>query len=117
MKKYTAAIFQIIILITVLYFVLINLHNVSSFSFSKTAEAASISTSMIILCVYAAGLFAGALGSLINKGAYRSQIEFYSRKNEKLQQQNEIDTDDKEVLQRKIAALEIALDNALKNKN
>ena len=47
---------------------------------------------------------------------YKDQIEFYARKNEKLSQQNEIDTDDKEALQRKIATLEIALENALKNK-
>ena len=48
---------------------------------------------------------------------YREQLEFFARRSEKLAQQNEIDTDDKEALQRKIATLEIALQNALKNKS
>ena len=62
------------------------------------------------------GTFCGFVYAFVLGMRYRDQIEFYARKTEKLSQQNEIDSDDKEALQRKIASLEIALDQALKNK-
>ena len=75
-----------------------------------------LSTFFVIIASYLFGLFSGFMYSIVLGTRYKDQIEFYARKNEKLSQQSEIDTDDKEVLQRKIATLEIALDNALKNK-
>lgn len=75
-----------------------------------------LSTFFVILAIWFLGMFSGFVYSVVLGHRYRDQIEFYARKTEKLAQQNEIDTDDKEALQRKIASLEIALDNALKNK-
>ena len=76
-----------------------------------------VSTFVVILISYLIGVFSGFVYSFVLGQRYKDQIEFYARKNEKLSQQNEIDTDDKEALQRKIATLEIALNNALKNKD
>lgn len=75
-----------------------------------------LSTFFVIIGAYIVGMFSGIVYSCVLGSRYKDQIEFYARKNEKLSQQNEIDTDDKEALQRKIATLEIALNNALKNK-
>ena len=75
-----------------------------------------LSTFFVIIGSYLFGLFSGFVYSLVLGTRYKDKIEFYARKNEKLSQQSEIDTDDKEVLQRKIATLEIALENALKSK-
>ncbi len=76
-----------------------------------------LSTFFVVLGAYIVGMFSGIVYSFVLGSRYKDQIEFYARKNEKLSQQNEIDTDDKEALQRKIATLEIALNNALKNKD
>ena len=74
-----------------------------------------VSTFAVILVSYVVGTFSGFVYSIALGKRYKDQIEFYARKNEKLAVQNEIDTDDKEALQRKIASLEIALETALKN--
>ena len=105
--------FAIIILAAIANY---NAHTTSQLSVSFDGTFILVNTLLVIIGAYLFGLFSGFLYSLVLGGRYKEQIEFYARKNEKLSQQNEIDTDDKEVLQRKIATLEIALDNALKNK-
>ena len=117
MKKYITIALQIMFLLIVLYLVYVNMANVSDINFVLNSEPVKINTYVIIIALYIFGLLSGAIHSITNKGAYQSQIEFYARKNEKLSQQNEIDSDDKEALQRKIATLEIALENALKKKD
>jgi hypothetical protein len=81
----------------------------------ENSKYVDVSTFFVILIPYLIGVFSGFVFSGIWGKRYKDQIEFYARKNEKLAVQNEIDTDDKEALQRKIASLEIALQNALKN--
>ncbi len=103
-------------LIIIIAFVNYNAHTTSQLSVSFDGTYIIVSTLFVIIASYLFGLFSGFMYSVVLGGRYKDQIEFYARKNEKLSQQNEIDTDDKEVLQRKIATLEIALDNALKNK-
>ncbi len=117
MIKSAAAIFQLIIFLAVLYFFYLNIPNATHINFIKNMPFYETSTAFVIIAAYIAGILTGLMQSIVNKSFYRNQIEFYARKNEKLAQQNEIDTDDKEALERKIAALEIALQNALKNKN
>ena len=73
-------------------------------------------TILVIFGCFAVGLFSGLLLLSILKQNYRDKIEFYARRSEKLSQQNEIEVDDKEALQRKIASLEIALEKALNSK-
>lgn len=85
-------------------------------SFDKTGYVV-LSTFAVVLLSYLVGVFSGYVYSVVLRNRYKEQIEFYARKNEKLAVQNEIDSDDKEALQRKITTLEIALENALKNKN
>lgn len=108
---------QIIVFTAVIYLFYVNMSNTTNICFIKNSEVLVISTSVAVIASYLIGLITGIMQSVVNKSVYRNQIEFYARKNEKLSQQNEIDTDDKEALERKIATLEIALQNALKNKN
>jgi hypothetical protein len=111
-------------LIETILFVIIIIYAFINYRTNTTAQFAVnfdgtlviLSTFFVIIGSYLFGLFSGFVYSLVLGQRYKDQIEFYARKNEKLSQQSEIDTDDKEVLQRKIATLEIALDNALKNK-
>lgn len=81
-----------------------------------TDSFVELNTFFVILAIYVIGVVSGIVYSLSHGQKYKDLVEFYARKNEKLSQQNEIDSDDKEALQRKIASLEIALNNALKNK-
>ena len=112
--------FEIILFLGVIYFSAVNYFaKTSSFinlSFSQDASL-ELSTFCIILIVYFVGCLSGFVNSLSLDKKYRDQIAFYARRTEKLSQQNEIDIDDKEALQRKIASLEIALNNALQNNN
>ncbi len=106
-------IFAVLIYIMIINF---NSNTTSQFSFTQDGSYIVLSTFFVIILVYCIGVLSGFVYSIVLGERYRDQIEFYARKTEKLTQQNEIDTDDKEALQRKIASLEIALDNALKNK-
>ncbi|MBQ9246547.1 hypothetical protein IJ182_09805 [bacterium] len=110
--------FETTLFIIILLAALVNLksNTTSQFAASFDGTYVIVSTFFVIISAYLFGLFSGCVYSLVLGARYKDQIEFYARKNEKLSQQSEIDTDDKEVLQRKIATLEIALDNALKNK-
>ncbi len=110
---------SVIILAILAYICCINWHfkTASQFSMNIDGNIFIINTWLFVLITYITGKISGILCSLNIGLKYREQLEFYARKTEKLSQQSEIDTDDKEALQRKIASLEIALDNALKNKN
>lgn len=107
-----------------MFFTLVLVLMIMNYSANSTAQLAIsfdgkivvLSTFFIILFTYLIGIFSGFVYSVVLGMRYKDQIEFYARKNEKLSQQSEIDSDDKEALQRKIATLEIALNNALKNK-
>ncbi|MCD7780863.1 MAG: hypothetical protein LUH05_09360 [Candidatus Gastranaerophilales bacterium] len=107
-----------ILFLLILYVLIVNykLNTASRFGIAFDGTIVNLSTFFVILLIYIFGAFSGFVYSAVLGLRYKDQIEFYARKNEKLSQQNEIDTDDKEALQRKIATLEIALDNALKNK-
>lgn len=102
-----------------LYLMVVNqlANTTSQFCISLDGNYVVLNTFFVILMIFVLGVFCGFVYSFILGARYRDQIEFYARKTEKLSQQNEIDSDDKEALQRKIASLEIALDNALKNKD
>ncbi len=109
---------EFILFLIILYALIVNfrVNTTSQFSVSTDGTIVILSTFFVILGAYLFGVFSGFVYSVVLGFRYKDKIEFYARKTEKLSQQNEIDTDDKEALQRKIAALEIALDNALKNK-
>ena len=103
-----------------LYFLIVNFMQKTTAGLTVSTDTSGylvVSTFVVILISYLIGVFSGFVYSFVLGQRYKDQIEFYARKNEKLSQQNEIDTDDKEALQRKIATLEIALNNALKNKD
>ena len=109
-----------IFFVVLLYFLIVNYSAKTASGFTVSFDASGyvvVSTFAVILFSYLIGTFSGFVYSLVLGRRYKDQIEFYARKNEKLAVQNEIDTDDKEALQRKIASLEIALENALKNQN
>ena len=110
--------FETILFVIMLAAAIVNYktNTTAQFAASFDGTYVIVSTFFVIIFAYLFGLFSGFVYSLVLGTRYKDQIEFYARKNEKLSQQSEIDTDDKEVLQRKIATLEIALDNALKNK-
>ncbi|MBQ4122772.1 hypothetical protein IJD44_03495 [bacterium] len=119
MKKFfILASLETVCFVIMLYFLVSNFNakTSSQFAASFTGDYVSISTTTVILIMWFLGVFSGFVYAITLSKRYRDQIEFYARKTEKLSQQNEIDSDDKEALQRKIASLEIALDNALKNK-
>ena len=117
-KKISIIVFESILFLIIMLAALVNLQGKTTAQFAASFDGTYVivSTFFVIIMAYLFGLFSGFVYSLVLGSRYKDQIEFYARKNEKLSQQNEIDTDDKEVLQRKIATLEIALDNALKNK-
>ena len=113
------SIIESILFIVLIYCLIVNYnaHTTVQFSVSFDESHIILNTMFIILLFYFIGLFSGIIYSFVLGSRYKDQIEFYARKTEKLSQQNEIDSDDKEALERKIASLEIALNNALKNKN
>ena len=116
-SKYTVIICQIIIFALLMYFAALNAGNTAIFKYAANTRSLAGNTALVILASYFFGLLSGIVHTLINKNFYRSQIDFYSRKNEKLSQQREIETDTRQVLERKIAALETALNNVLKDKD
>ncbi len=109
----------LIFLAIIVYICFINWHSeaTSQFVVRNDGSLIIVNTWLLLLITYIFGKVSGILCSLNIGVKYREQLEFFVRKTEKLSQQNEIDTDDKEALQRKIASLEIALDKALKNKS
>lgn len=117
-KVFILGLIESIFFVIMLYLFIANykINAACHFAASFSGDYAVVNTSTVILLMYLIGSVSGFLYSVVLSNRYRDQIEFYARKNEKLSQQNEIDSDDKEALQRKIASLEIALDNALKNK-
>ncbi len=117
-NKMVLVILETILFTIVLYVLATNIQakTTSLFAVSFDGQTVVLSTFLILLIAYFIGIFSGFVYSVVLGIRYKDQIEFYARKNEKLAVQNEIDTDDKEALQRKIATLEIALNNALKNK-
>lgn len=111
-------VFEIILFLCVIYLAVINYFSKTSSVINVSMAQDStvqISTLCLILLFYFVGCLSGFVNSLSVDKKYKDQIAFYARRTEKLSQQNEIDTDDKEALQRKIASLEIALNNALQN--
>ena len=118
MKKIILISIETILFLGVLFLLITNFNaqTTSQLSISLDTNYIVLSTFFLILLFYFIGAFSGFVYSVVLGERYRDQIEFYARKTEKLSQQNEIDSDDKEALQRKIASLEIALENALKNK-
>ena len=117
-KVLILSIIETILFVIVMYFFVANImsHTSSQFAAGINTDFITIKTATVILIMWFMGVFSGFVYAFTLSNRYRDQIEFYARKNEKLSQQNEIDLDDKEVLQRKIASLEIALQNALNNK-
>ncbi len=117
-NKIFLMIIETICFLMIMYIAICNLNSntISNISISLSGKTVILSTFFVIIGVYFAGILSGFVYSVSLGMRYKNQIEFYARKTEKLSQQNEIDSDDKEALQRKIASLEIALDNALKNK-
>ena len=119
-NKVILTIFETILFCGLLYFLIVNYMSKTTAGFAVTTDNTGfivISTFVVVLISYFVGVFSGFVYSFVLGQRYKDQIEFYARKNERLAVQNEIDTDDKEALQRKIATLEIALNNALKNKD
>ena len=117
-NKLVLMVLESVLFCGLLYFLIANYMNKTTSGFTVTFDNSGyvvVSTFVVILVSYLIGTFSGFVYSIEIGKRYKDQIEFYARKNEKLAVQNEIDTDDKEALQRKIASLEIALQNALKN--
>lgn len=117
-SKIIFRVFEIILFVCVMYFAIVNFITKSQAVVNVTSvpdSSVQISTFCVIIVAYLVGALSGFVNSLSVDKKYRDQISFYARRTEKLSQQNEIDTDDKEALQRKIASLEIALNNALQN--
>lgn len=117
-KFFLLILIEFVFFVAVMYCLIVNYKTDTACQFTATMNGmyVSVKTSTIIFIMWLAGVFSGFVYAISLSNRYRDQIEFYARKTEKLSQQNEIDSDDKEALQRKIASLEIALDKALKNK-
>lgn len=118
MKKYIFMTIETLLFVLLTFSVILNYKAGTSaqFAVSFDGKIVLISTFTVVIVSYFIGILSGIAYAAVLGDKYKDKIEFYSRKNEKLSQQNEIDSDDKEALQRKIATLEIALENALKNK-
>lgn len=118
-KRIFLSLIESILFCIILFLAYINYktNTTSQMSISLDGTIVILNTFFVIIGIYVFGIFSGFVYSFVLGQRYKDQIEFYARKNEKLSQQNEIDSDDKEALQRKIATLEIALENALKKKD
>lgn len=120
MKKNIFVIFDVIAFLFIIYLAIVNYLGKTTAGFNFTTSEESyvvINSFLFIIIFYLIGYISGTLRSFSIGSKYKEQLTFFARRNEKLAQQNEIDSDDKEVLQRKIASLEIALNNALQNKD
>lgn len=117
-SKFIFMTIETILFLIFLYLVIVNwgVKTTSDFAIAYNNATVQLSTFFVVIGIYFFGVFSGVVYSFVLGSRYKDQIEFYARKNEKLSVQNEIDTDEREALQRKIASLEIALNNALKNK-
>ena len=118
-NKIVLTLLETVLFCGLLYFLIVNYMQKTTAGVSVSVDSEGfvvVSTCVIIFISYLIGVFSGFVYSIVLGQRYKDQLEFYARKNEKLAVQNEIDSDDKEALQRKIATLEIALNNALKNK-
>lgn len=116
MNNITAKTIQIILLLAIFYFAFTNTGSVLSIKYYYNADAIQLSATNFILFVYLLGLITGSLKVILAKNEYKNRMKFYEQKNEQLSQNNEINTDEKAALERKISALEIALKNAINNK-
>ncbi|MCD7879932.1 MAG: hypothetical protein LUG16_08375, partial [Candidatus Gastranaerophilales bacterium] len=102
----------------IMYVLIANYINQTSVQLAVSIDGKTVvlSTFFVVFFSYIIGIFSGVIYSGIRNIKFAKQIDMYAKRTEKLSLQSEADSDDKEVLKRKIAALEIALDNALKNK-
>lgn len=71
----------------------------------------------IIVISILAGILGYSCAAIRLEKKYKEMSCLYSKKADELSIQNEINSDDKQTLQRKIETLEIALEQALKNQN
>lgn len=118
-NKIVLTVLETVLFCGLLYFLIVNYMQKTTAGIAVSVDNTGyvvVSTCVVMFAAYLIGVFSGFVYSFVIGQRYKDQIEFYARKNERLAVQNEIDTDDKEALQRKIATLEIALNNALKNK-
>lgn len=91
-----------------------NAQTISNFKVFTNENALELNTFFVIIACYFIGLCTGLIYSKMISGEYKKQLSMYAKKTEKLSLKNESDTDSKVALERKIASLEIALENALK---
>ena len=113
------AIIQFILLAGLIYLLIVNYQAQTISGVSTGIEGYTnlvFNTIVVIAGCFAAGWLSGLICGLFPSLKYRQQINAYAKRSEKLLQQNEINSDDKEALKRKIASLEIALEKALNSK-
>lgn len=72
-------------------------------------------TFLVIIVAWFIGLLSGTVSSLKTIENYKDIIRSYSKRANEMSLQSESDYDEKEAMKRKITALEIALEKALKD--
>ena len=72
-------------------------------------------TFLVLIVTWFVGLLSGTVSSLKTIDKYKEMIRSYSKKTNEMSMQSESDYDEKESMKRKITALEIALQKALKD--
>ena len=72
-------------------------------------------TFLVLIVAWFVGLLSGTVSSLKTIDKYKEMIRSYSKKTNEMSMQSESDYDEKEAMKRKITALEIALQKALKD--
>ncbi len=114
--KLLSLLITIIIAITVLYFAYINLNNDVIVMCPFQNVNFEMSLSHLILLLATGGGLAGFSFAAYNYAGKMNTLNAYKRKFEKMSVQSDCDDTKLKALETKIQTLEVALENALKNK-
>ena len=95
-KRIFLSLIESILFCIILFLAYINYktNTTAQMSISLDGTIVILNTFFVIIAIYIFGIFSGFVYSFVLGQRYKDQIEFYARKNEKLSQQNEKDTED-----------------------
>lgn len=114
--KLLSLMIAIVATIGIVYFGYVNLHNSAIVMCPFQNENIEIPLTHIIFLLFTAGALAGFMFAAFNYAGKMEAFNAYKRKFEKMSVQSDCDDTKVKALEAKIQTLEVALENALKNK-
>lgn len=114
--KLLSLLITVITTMALLYFAYINLHNDTIIMCPFQNVNFEMATSHLIILLFAGGGFAGFSFAAFHYAGKVDALNAYKRKFEKMSVQSDCDDTKLKALETKIQTLEVALENALKDK-